>query len=75
MNNLTQSSFPTFTRVLLVNFESKTGEQVTYQLPGSMSLDSLILKLARSGQLPNLTYTSHQKSWIRGWCEAIDGEF
>ncbi len=72
---LSESSLPTFSRVLEVNFENKTGEPVTFQLPEGMELDNLIIKLARSGQLEHLTYVSHHKSWIRHWCEAIDGEF
>ncbi len=72
---LPESSWPKFSRVLEVNFENKTGESVTFQLPGDMELDSLIIKMARSGQLEHLTYVSHHKRWIRHWCEAIDGEF
>ncbi len=72
---LPESSLPKLSRVLEVNFENKTGEPVTFQLPEGMELDNLIIKLARSGQLEHLTYVSHHKSWIRHWCEAIDGEF
>ncbi len=72
---LSESSLPTFSRVLEVNFENKTGESVTFQLPEGMELDSLIIKLARSGQLEHLTYVNHRYLWTRHWCEAIDGEF
>ncbi len=72
---LPESSLPKFSRVLEVNFENKTGESVTFQLPEGMELDSLIIKLARSGQLEHLTYVNHRYLWTRHWCEAIDGEF
>jgi hypothetical protein len=72
---LSESSLPTFSRVLIVNFSCQTGEPVTFQLPEGMELDSLMIRLAQSGQLEHLTYVSHHYQWIRHWCEAIDGEF
>jgi hypothetical protein len=59
----------------LVNFSCQTGEPVTFQLPEGIFLDSLMIRLAQSGQLEHLTYVSHHYQWIRHWCEAIDGEF
>ena len=72
---LPESSWPKFSRVLEVNFENKTGQLFTYRLPEGMELDSFIIKLARSGQLEDLTYVNHRYLWTRHWCEAIDGEF
>ncbi len=72
---LPESSLPKFSRVLEVNFENKTGQLLTYQLPEGMELDTFIIKLARSGQLEDLTYVNHRYLWTRHWCEAIDGEF